>query len=195
MGWLPGRWLTLAHATLGVGAVLIGCTDGGDGGAASTTRSVPPAQDERGAAGDVPTAQLRVRLEEIGRRGRESGGVPLPMADGGGIAPCTRSLPATCTVQVTCPADDRAGDGMAVACQWLATHPEALEEADERRVCTEQYGGPERASVSGTLDGTNIDVNFSRTDGCEIARWDAAQPVWTGEILPNEGGGVEERAR
>jgi hypothetical protein len=38
--------------------------------------------------------------------------------------------------------------------------------------CTQQYGGPETARVSGTLRGEPIDARFSREQGCEIARWD-----------------------
>jgi len=38
--------------------------------------------------------------------------------------------------------------------------------------CTEIYGGPATAHVTGTLDGEAIDATFSRENGCEIARWD-----------------------
>ena len=38
--------------------------------------------------------------------------------------------------------------------------------------CTEIYGGPATAHVSGTLDGEPVDATFSRENGCEIARWD-----------------------
>lgn len=40
-------------------------------------------------------------------------------------------------------------------------------------MCTEIYGGPQTARVTGTVDGEPVDTTFSRTDGCEIARWDA----------------------
>lgn len=43
--------------------------------------------------------------------------------------------------------------------------------------CTGLYGGPATATVRGTLDGERIDAEFSRTDGCEIARWDAVEPL------------------
>lgn len=39
--------------------------------------------------------------------------------------------------------------------------------------CTEIYGGPQTARVTGTLRGEPVDARFSRTDGCQIARWDA----------------------
>jgi hypothetical protein len=44
--------------------------------------------------------------------------------------------------------------------------------------CTQQYGGPETATVSGTLRGEDVDAKFSRVNGCEITRWDAAKPLF-----------------
>lgn len=38
--------------------------------------------------------------------------------------------------------------------------------------CTQEYGGPETASVSGTVRGTDVDVRVSRTNGCQIERWE-----------------------
>ena len=38
--------------------------------------------------------------------------------------------------------------------------------------CTEIYGGPQVAEVRGTLDGRRIQARFTRTNGCEIDRWD-----------------------
>ena len=37
--------------------------------------------------------------------------------------------------------------------------------------CTQQYGGPETASVSGNVDGEVVKLKFSRANGCEISRW------------------------
>lgn len=45
------------------------------------------------------------------------------------------------------------------------------------RMCTEIYGGPQVAVVRGTVDGTAVDATFTRTDGCQIARWDALAPL------------------
>ena len=50
----------------------------------------------------------------------------------------------------------------------------ALGEAkDPARACTLQYGGPERAHVTGTLEGRTIDVTLTRANGCGIADYDA----------------------
>jgi hypothetical protein len=44
---------------------------------------------------------------------------------------------------------------------------------DEERACTLQYGGPEKAHVTGTLEGRDVDVTIGRADGCGIAAYDA----------------------
>ncbi len=40
------------------------------------------------------------------------------------------------------------------------------------QACTEIYGGPGKATVTGTLDGAAVDATFTRSNGCEIARWE-----------------------
>jgi hypothetical protein len=50
-------------------------------------------------------------------------------------------------------------------------------------VCTEIYGGPQRARVVGTVDGKRVWVMFSRTNGCSIDRWQRVSP-W---LLPPGG--------
>jgi hypothetical protein len=40
------------------------------------------------------------------------------------------------------------------------------------RACTQLYGGPQEATVRGTWDGERVDARFTRTNGCEIDRWD-----------------------
>jgi hypothetical protein len=43
--------------------------------------------------------------------------------------------------------------------------------------CSMIYGGPETATVTGTLRGTPIDAKFSRTDGCQTSRWRKVQKL------------------
>lgn len=49
-------------------------------------------------------------------------------------------------------------------------------------LCTRQFGGPATARVTGTWQGRRVDTVFSRTDGCEISRWNNLRPA-----LPNVG--------
>ena len=51
---------------------------------------------------------------------------------------------------------------------------------DPRRACTQQYGGPETAVVTGSYKGRAVNTSFKRTDGCEIARWQAAAALLGG---------------
>lgn len=43
--------------------------------------------------------------------------------------------------------------------------------------CTEQYGGPETARITGRWQAANVDVELSRTDGCRISQWESLGPV------------------
>ncbi|MDA0178973.1 hypothetical protein OJ997_01605 [Solirubrobacter phytolaccae] len=43
--------------------------------------------------------------------------------------------------------------------------------------CTQIFGGPETATIKGTLRGEPVDASFSRSDGCEVARWDRVKPL------------------
>lgn len=49
---------------------------------------------------------------------------------------------------------------------------------DPNRICTDQYGGPEVAVVTGWLDGKAVNATFKRTNGCEIASWQALAPLF-----------------
>lgn len=53
------------------------------------------------------------------------------------------------------------------------------------QACTEQWGGPQTASVTGTVDGERVTARFDRTNGCEISRWETLEP-----LFGNTGGGL-----
>jgi hypothetical protein len=55
--------------------------------------------------------------------------------------------------------------------------PEAFEPTPGNVACTQQYGGPQTATVKGTLRGEPVDAQFSRVNGCEIARWNEVAPL------------------
>jgi hypothetical protein len=48
------------------------------------------------------------------------------------------------------------------------------------KMCTQQYGGPQVAVVTGWFLARRVHSRFSRTDGCEIARWRAMAPLLGG---------------
>jgi Subtilisin inhibitor-like len=63
------------------------------------------------------------------------------------------------------------------ACSALAADREALEPVPPDVACTLIFGGPERATVVGVLDGADVDAAFERSKGCEIDRWDRVAPL------------------
>jgi hypothetical protein len=76
------------------------------------------------------------------------------------------------TVDVT-----EAGDPQTIACAD-GCDEQAIAEVvastqDTMRACTELYGGPETAHLTGTLDGEPVDVTITRNDGCGVADYDA----------------------
>ncbi len=81
--------------------------------------------------------------------------------------------------RVTCTDGRAAGSGSLDAnaeevCRRLRADPDAFDEIGRRadRLCTQLYGGPQRARVRGRVEGTRVDVRFDRSDGCGIADWD-----------------------
>ena len=56
--------------------------------------------------------------------------------------------------------------------------PKAFEPTPGNVACTQQYGGPQTATVEGTLRGDPVAAEFSRVNGCEIERWEAAKPLF-----------------
>jgi Subtilisin inhibitor-like len=57
------------------------------------------------------------------------------------------------------------------ACERLLALRQPFRGVPKGLACTEIYGGPEVAEVRGTLRGRRVLARFSRTDGCQIERW------------------------
>ena len=58
-----------------------------------------------------------------------------------------------------------------------ALKADAFEPTPRNVACTQIYGGPQTATVNGTLRGEPIVARFSRENGCEIARWTTVRPL------------------
>jgi hypothetical protein len=64
-----------------------------------------------------------------------------------------------------------------VACRRLAdAGPKLFAPLRKDIACTQIYGGPQQARVVGTVAGARIWATFTRTDGCQIARWSRISP-------------------
>lgn len=71
-----------------------------------------------------------------------------------------------------------------VACRKLAAGgPGLFAPLRPDAVCTEIYGGPQRARVTGLVAGKHVWATFTRTNGCNIGRWSRLAP-W---LLPPGG--------
>ena len=50
--------------------------------------------------------------------------------------------------------------------------PADFEPTPDDVACTELFGGPETATISGMLEREQVEGRFARNNGCEIARWE-----------------------
>ena len=73
---------------------------------------------------------------------------------------------------LTCDPDGGTHPRPAEACEALRADADALAPLPPDLMCTQIYGGPEEAEITGTLDGEQVQASFSRQNGCEIDRWD-----------------------
>jgi Subtilisin inhibitor-like len=72
----------------------------------------------------------------------------------------------------------------AKACQKLkAGGAKLFAPLSPKVACTQIYGGPQVARVTGKVGAKRISATFSRTDGCQIDRWSKVSP-W---LLPPGG--------
>ncbi|MDM7990934.1 hypothetical protein [Arthrobacter sp. zg-Y877] len=59
------------------------------------------------------------------------------------------------------------------ACALLAEQgSDAFAEPAADLMCTQEIRGMQRAHVTGTVNGEQVDTTFALTDGCEISRWE-----------------------
>ena len=87
------------------------------------------------------------------------------------------------TWTLTCDPPGGTHPDAAAACAALAAHgTAALPPKPEGVACAEVYGGPQRATITGTWQGRQVQSSLSRTDGCEIHRWDLLRG-----LLPSAG--------
>lgn len=121
-----------------------------------TTTATPTSTEPPLGAGPYPIAELEIVVEHP-------------------------DLAAPLTYRVVCLGDTATlqGDPVEVvdqdACAALArpeTVSRLVDGPAEDRMCTEQYGGPDTATISGTIDDQAVDTVVDRVDGCGIADWD-----------------------
>lgn len=77
------------------------------------------------------------------------------------------------------PAAESSHPSAAAACTALKNNPAVLSPGPRStdQACTQQYGGPQQATVTGIVDDSPVDASFARRDGCEISLWNAAKDI------------------
>jgi hypothetical protein len=112
----------------------------------------------------------------------------LPLIAAARLAACGSEKPAAAHVgtelTVRVDADGQAGEparSVTVRCPGdrcdatKGLEPRDFAPTPKGIACSMIYGGPETATVKGTLRGERIDAHFSRTDGCQTSRWRRVQ--------------------
>ncbi|WP_405778998.1 SSI family serine proteinase inhibitor [Streptomyces sp. NBC_00859] len=122
---------------------------------AATATAVPPTGHR------LPDPQVRDRLTITVS---DSG---IPAADGTHRLACAPAGGTHASPQQAC---DRLDQLAADRAAPFAPVPADL-------MCTMQYGGPATAHITGRWQGRPVDATFRRTNGCEISRWNALEPV------------------
>ena len=59
---------------------------------------------------------------------------------------------------------------VATACSKLGPLPRPFGPVSRDAVCTDQYGGPQQALITGKYQGRSVWAMFSATNGCQISR-------------------------
>lgn len=63
------------------------------------------------------------------------------------------------------------------ACEHLKELEDPFAPVPADAVCTQVYGGPETAGVTGLWRGDPVDLELSRSDGCRIDQWERLGPL------------------
>jgi hypothetical protein len=79
----------------------------------------------------------------------------------------------TSTTRLTCHPAGGTHPKPRIACRQLHAMSKPFAPLPADVMCTQIYGGPETATVTGVWNGRRVSMTFSRTDGCRIAQWDA----------------------
>ncbi|MCU1432790.1 MAG: hypothetical protein JWP95_1895 [Actinotalea sp.] len=83
------------------------------------------------------------------------------------------------TLTLTCEPEGGTHPDPEAACEAIAEAGGAVafSTPTDDMTCTEQYGGPQVATVEGKVDGEPVRTTYTRTNGCQISRWDGLAVV------------------
>ena len=107
--------------------------------------------DEDSASDPVATSELTITIDSDGPGGEDA-------LEAGISCPGANAPPSACEALDGLPAD--------AAAPVPANQP-----------CTEIYGGPDVVTITGTLEGEEIDAELTRENGCQIERFERFAPL------------------
>jgi hypothetical protein len=68
------------------------------------------------------------------------------------------------------------------ACRRLLALDDPFGAVGGGAACIQIYGGPQVAEVRGRLRGTPVGTTFTRTDGCQIERWNRVRFLFPASV-------------
>jgi len=86
------------------------------------------------------------------------------------------------TATLTCPGQKAKDRDICAALDVVA--PKVFEPVPVDEACTAIYGGPRKATITGTFQEEAVSAVFTQENGCEIARWNQIKPVLDALGLP-----------
>jgi hypothetical protein len=109
----------------------------------------------------------------------EPGDGAIPPGEGTELAvvlhPAGLDGPPPAVAEVSCPPDEPSETN---ACEAVDALPDdAVAPVPPGAVCTQIYGGPDLVEVEGTLHGEEVATELTRTNGCEIERFEGFLPL------------------
>lgn len=137
---------------------------------ASSASATPSADTETTAAAPSPSAAAPTAGPG---QGNAELAITVNPGDGG------QTVNYTLVCQNGVPAAESQHPAAAAACAALKENAALLSPAPRPtdKVCTQQFGGPAEATVTGSVNGQPVDASFTLRDGCAIAQWKAAKDV------------------
>ncbi|UKA59124.1 SSI family serine proteinase inhibitor [Arthrobacter sp. FW306-2-2C-D06B] len=179
--------LRIVRSVLAVVAVagLAACTPGTGGGSpsssapgssASSSPSSSPTgllPDETASPSGKPTPSLSPTAPSSPGRGDAELSIMVKLSP----TAAAESYTLVCTGGV--PAAESHHPTAAAACAALKKNPALLTRTPRPsdQVCSQRYGGPQTAIVTGAVDGAGIESSYKLTDGCEISAWAAVADI------------------
>ena len=150
---LSCRKIVLAVSLLATLTAVAGCTQSPTGGPSAGSPSAGPTESPSAEPGTpAPSTTTRDELIIVFRDGSNPQVTwRLTCNPPGGDHP---------DPEAACRALDRDGE-------W------ALQSVPKNKMCTQVYGGPEQATITGTWHGKPVASRLSLINGCETARWAA----------------------